>query len=94
MVTGIHPTPGGKINSSGRSRRGAVLRLPPSSPDPATLILFSGHLHPASTGHPGRKARMLYPPAGGELPEEMGLLKMPRLHLGVIARGFLCNVAF
>lgn len=57
-------TPGGEINSSGRSRPGAVLRLPVRSPDPASLILFSGHLHPASTGHPGRKAwtrRMLYP---------------------------------
>lgn len=48
-------TPGGEINSSGRSRRGAVLRLPVPSPDPASLILFSGHLHPASTGRPGHK---------------------------------------
>lgn len=49
-------TPGGEINSSVRSRRGAVLRLPVRSPDPASLILFLRHLHPASTGHPGRKA--------------------------------------
>lgn len=89
-------TPGGEINRSRRSRPGAVLGLPARSPDPESLILFSGHLHPASTGHPGRKAwtRWMLYPSGGNLLAGNGALKDASVvSWGNCARG-LCNVTF